>query len=254
MFEPIKPKRVTEEIMRQIRDLIAQGQLGPGDKLPAEREMAQKLGVSRPTVREALQALESAGLLESVQGSGTFVRDIGEQALRDPLCSLIRDSGSSIIELAEFRTAIETWAVGLAARRIDEARLEMLHEIIREMRSELARGRSVHGLDAEFHITIAKATDNNIYFHVANTIFYLFAEVTRLSHQQIFTEPEDQRNLFQEHYDIYEAISSRDAVAARKLMRRHLSNTESWFKRRGALWKQDHADMFDRDAEKPPQS
>ena len=253
MFEPIKPKRVTEEIVRQIRDLIAQGELGPGDRLPAERDMAQKLRVSRPTLREALQALEQAGLLVSMQGSGTFVRDIGEQSLRDPLCSLIRDSDASIIEVAEFRTAIETWAVGLAARRIDEPRLEMLGEIVREMGENVDQGKTVHALDAEFHITVAKATDNNIYFHVANTIFYLFAEVTRLSHQQIFVKPEDQKKLFREHYDIYDAIRSKDAAAARKLMRRHLSKTESWFKRGGAFWKRDLTENLDPDAEKSPQ-
>ena len=183
MFQPIKPKRVTEEIVQQIKDLIAKGTLAPGKRFPPEREMAQQLAVSRPTLREAIQVLEHVGMVQSMQGNGTYVREVGERSLRDPLCSLIQDSHHGIVELAEFRTAIESWAAGLAAERIQCRDVSLLKEILGEMEEGLRTGKSIHHLDAEFHLTIARATENGIYCHVANTVFYLFAEVTRLSHQ-----------------------------------------------------------------------
>lgn len=236
MFKPIKPRRITEEIIQQIKDLIAQGILKPGERLPPEREMAQKLRVSRPTLREALHALEQLGLVESVQGDGTYVRDVGEQALKDPLCFLIRESNHRIVELAEFRTATETWAAGIAAERIQARDVNLLQEILQEMEDGLRKGRPIHDLDAEFHLTIARATHNSIYFHVANTIFYLFAEVTRLSHEQIFTTKEDQEGLLEEHKRIFHALKMGDARSARRLMHQHLLKTEKWFKRTEVIW------------------
>jgi len=236
MFRPIRPRKVTEEIIFQIKELIAQGALKPGDRLPPERDMAQRLRVSRPTLREAIYALEQMGLVESIQGDGTYVKDVGEQSLKDPLCSIIRESNKRIVELAEFRTAIETWAVGIAAERIQAGDIKMLKEILEEMEDGLKKGKPIHQLDAEFHLTIARATHNGIYFHVANTIFYLFAEVTRLSHEQIFTTKADQLNLLKEHKDIFEAINRGDVKGARRLMKQHLSKTERWFKRNEVIW------------------
>ncbi len=231
MFTHIRPKRITEEIVQQIKDLIAQGKVTAGDKLPAEREMARQLGVSRPTLREALQILEHAGMLSIHQGDGTYVRDVGEQSLGDPLRAIIRDSEERIVELAEFRTAIETWAAASAAERIQEADLEELRRIVGLMREGIEKRTPIHHLDAEFHLVLARATRNGIYYHVANTIFYLFAEVTKLSHEQIYTTEKDQWDLFHEHEGIYEALREGDGQKAAAMMNLHLHNTEKWFKR-----------------------
>jgi GntR family transcriptional regulator, transcriptional repressor for pyruvate dehydrogenase complex len=231
VFQPIRPKRVSEEIVQQIKDLIARGSLAPGERFPPEREMALQLNVSRPTLREAIQVLEHLGLVRSVHGDGTYVLDVGEQCLRDPLHSLILESDHRIVELAEFRTAIESWAVGLAAGRIQPKDVSLLKEILEEMEEGLNAGRSIHHLDAEFHLTIARASQNGIYFHVANTIFYLFAEVTRLSHERIFVSRRDQEGLLEEHRGIFGALQRGDSSGARRLMNQHLRSTERWFKR-----------------------
>ena len=237
MLQRIKPKRVTEEIAQQIQDLISRGRLKAGDRLPAEREMAKQLGVSRPTLREALQVLEHSGFLETHHGNGTYVRDVGEQALKDPLSSLIRDSSGMIVDLAEFRTEVEAWAAGQAAGLIQPEELDVLKSIVDRMQECIEAGKPVHDLDAEFHLALASATQNSIYIHVANTIFYLFAEVTRLSHEQIFVSREDQKKLFDEHRSIYEAVARKDAKTARRLMHHHLKNTEDWFKQKGVTWR-----------------
>ncbi len=230
MFKPIRPKRVTHEIVGQIQELMGSGALKPGSRLPPEREMAQQLGVSRPTLREAMGVLEHLGLVRSIQGDGTYVMNAAERSLRDPLQELILASEKRMVELAEFRTEVESWAVTLAAKRIEPQELELLKEILEEMRLGLEQGKPVHHLDADFHLSLAKATHNGIYYHVANTIFYLFAEVTRISHERIFRSQRDQLQLLEEHTAIYKAVEQGRGEEAGRLMRAHLTRTEEWFK------------------------
>lgn len=230
MFKTVKPRRVTEEIVAQLTELIGQGNLQPGDRLPPEREMALELGVSRNALREALKSLESDGWVSSQQGSGTYVQDIAAQSLKDPLCTLIRQSRTSMAELAEFRTGIESWAAGKAAQVITPADLASLGDVIARMAAKVEREQPVHLEDAEFHLTLARAAHNRVYFHVAKTIFYLFAEITRVSHERIFITRRDQMSLFEEHRAIYQAIADGDATQAQRLMLMHLNNTERWFK------------------------
>lgn len=230
MFKAVKPRRVTEEIVAQLTELIGQGDLQPGDRLPPEREMALELGVSRNALREALKRLESGGWVSSQQGSGTYVQDIAAQSLKDPLCTLIRQSRANLAELAEFRTVIESWAAGKAAQAIAPADLAGLGDVIARMGAKVEREEPVHLEDAEFHLILARAAHNRVYFHVAKTIFYLFAQITKVSHERIFATRRDQLGLFAEHRAIYQAIADGDAKLAQRLMRKHLHNTERWFK------------------------
>jgi GntR family transcriptional repressor for pyruvate dehydrogenase complex len=230
IFKAVKPKRVTEEIVEQMLELIAQGDLVPGQRLPSERQMAQTMGVSRPTLREALKRLEYAGLLNTVQGGGTYVMDVAGPSLRDPLLSLVRDSDGIAVELAEFRITIESWAASLAAQRAQPDELKQLRAIIKSMKSHLAAGQPLYHLDAEFHLCLAKATHNRIYIQVARTICDLYFGITRMSHENIFITQMDQQELMQEHIGIYEAIAKHDEAAARERMHSHLHRTEQWFR------------------------
>jgi len=231
LFKPIRPKRVTHEIVGQIQELMGSGALKPGSRLPPEREMAQQLGVSRPTLREAMGVLEHLGLVHSIQGDGTYVMNAAQRSLRDPLQELILASENRMVELAEFRTEVESWAVSLAAQRIEPQELAILQEILEEMRLGLEQGKPIHHLDADFHVSLARATHNGIYYHVANTIFYLFAEVTRVSHERIFRSQRDKLRLLEEHRAIYKAVAQGNGEEARRLMRAHLGRTEQWFKK-----------------------
>ena len=223
MLKTIKIKRITEEIVTQIRDYIAQGELKAGDRLPSEREMAQQLGVSRPTVREALQVLEHTGFVEILQGSGTYIRDISKQALTDPLQILIDGSDKRYQEVYEFRTAIECWAVGMAAERIEPEALARLEEIITQMKARRAQRKPVDELDAEFHLTIARSCRNGIYYHVVKTLLHLITQATRISHKELFSAERDQVDLMADHEAIYKAIAARDAAKAKQLMAFHLN-------------------------------
>lgn len=222
MLKTIKIKRITEEIVSQIREHIAKGELKAGDRLPSERDMALQLGVSRPTVREALQVLEHTGFVEILQGSGTYIRDIGEQTLMDPLQILIHRSDERYRHVYEFRTAIEVWAVGLAAERIDSDGAAQLSGIIEKMKVFRAEKKPVDELDAEFHLAIARASQNDIYFHVARTILHLLTQATHISHKELFLSEGDQAEIMKDHEAIFDAIVSHDAEKARSLMRHHL--------------------------------
>jgi len=223
MLKNIKVKRITEEIVSQIRNHIAKGKLKAGDRLPSEREMAHQLGVSRPTVREALQVLEHTGFVEILQGSGTFIKDIGKHALTDPLQFLIHGSDKRYREVYEFRMAIETWAVGLAAQRIAPDELAHLAGIVERMKQCRAEKRPVDELDTEFHLAIARACHNGIYYHVAKTILNLFTQVTRISHEELFLSEEDQIEILADHEAIFGAIEAGNAEKAKELMRFHLN-------------------------------
>ena len=218
-----KIKRITEEIVFRIREQIAKGELKTNDRLPSEREMALKLGVSRPTVREALQVLEHTGFIEVRKGSGAYIRDISKQTLTDPLQILIKDSDKRYEDVYEFRTAIEVWAVGLAAKRIEPEELEGLEKIIAEMKKQHRAGSPLDELDASFHMSIARACRNDIYYHVARTMLHLYTQAARVTHEQLFLSEKDQEELLADHEAIFNAIQSRDATQAQSLMLHHLN-------------------------------
>ena len=223
MLKSIKVKRATEEIVTQIHQYIAQGELQAGDKLPSERTMAQQLGVSRPTLREALQVLEHTGFIKILHGSGAYIKDINKRLLTDPLQILVDGSDIRYGEVYEFRSAIECWAAGQAAERIDPAALDELKDIIERMKKRREIKESVMELDTEFHLAIARACRNSIYYHILKTIVHLLIQVTNISHKSFFSSEADQITLLNDHIDIYDAIVARDAVKARELMALHHS-------------------------------
>ncbi|RMF47458.1 MAG: FadR family transcriptional regulator, partial [Deltaproteobacteria bacterium] len=140
VFKPIRPKKISEEIVEQIRNLISEGQLKPGDRVPSERELASVLGVSRPSVREAIMVLEAMGLVESRQGGGTYVRSLTESSLADPLTSMVEKNPKMLYDLAEVRMGIETWSAYLAAQRATEEDIARIEELFREMERQSDRG------------------------------------------------------------------------------------------------------------------
>ncbi|MCK4507540.1 MAG: FadR family transcriptional regulator, partial [Desulfuromonadales bacterium] len=104
VLKPIRPKKISEEIVDQIKQLIAKGDLKPGDRIPSERDLATMLGVSRPSVREAIMVLEAMGFLDSRQGGGTFVKTLTEVSIMDPLAKLVEKRDPALLRsLVEVR-------------------------------------------------------------------------------------------------------------------------------------------------------
>jgi GntR family transcriptional repressor for pyruvate dehydrogenase complex len=225
-FHPIRPRKISEEIVEQIREMISRGQLGPGDRLPSERDLAGMLGVSRPSVREAIMVLDAMGLVEARQGGGTYIRSLAETALYDPLSIMVENDPRLLHALVEVRMGLESWSAFLAAQRADESDLALMEEIITEMGRRAARGGWDADLDSRFHYAITAAARNTLQLHVLNTIHTLFHASVRVTLAEFNQREGEIELLLHQHRTIFEAIARRDPEGARGAMLTHLALVE----------------------------
>lgn len=223
VFKPIRPKKISEEIVEQIKVLISDGQLKPGERVPSERELATLLGVSRPSVREAIMVLEAMGLVESRQGGGTFVLSLTEATLADPLTSMVEKNPKMLYALAEVRMGLETWSAYLAAERATDAEIEHMDELFQEMERQACKGGWKPDIDAKFHYAITAAAHNTIQVHVLNTIHGLFHTTIMVALMEFYQKEGYIDLLTTHHRNILEAIREHNPDKAREAMREHLS-------------------------------
>lgn len=225
-FKPIKPKKVSSQIADQIRESILAGDFSPGDKLPPERELAEMFGVSRPSVREALNILASAGLVMSYQGGGTVVLSLVDSGQSNALSELIRTQQDRALEVIEVRKCMESWTAFYAAQRALPEDLRRLDEILQGMERNLAGQLPSEDLDANLHIIIARATHNIVWLHLMQSLFDAMKEFQRGVWRAVYLTAEDHNLLYQHHSAIVEAIRTRDAEGAREAMMHHLTFAE----------------------------
>jgi GntR family transcriptional repressor for pyruvate dehydrogenase complex len=225
-FQPIRPKKVSSQIAEQIRASILAGEFAPGDRLPPERELAELFGVSRPSVREAINMLASSGLVMSYQGGGTVVQSLVDTAASNPLSELIKGEQERALDVIEVRKGMESWTAYYAAQRALPEDLRKLEKIAAEMEQNLDGMKPSQDIDAHFHIVIAQATHNIVWLHLMQSIFDAMKEFQRGVWRAVYLTEEDHRQLYAHHRAIYEAIRDRDAEGARDAMLRHLTFAE----------------------------
>jgi len=226
VFKPISPKKISSQIAEQIRSSILAGEFSPGDKLPPERELAELFGVSRPSVREALNLLASSGLVESYQGGGTVVRSLVELSTGNSLSELIKGEQARALDVIEVRKCMEAWTAYYAAQRALPEDLRKLEQIVLEMERNLEGMKPSQDLDANFHVIIAQATHNVVWLHLMQSIFDAMKEFQRGVWRVVYQTEEDHRVLFRHHREVFEAIRDRDAERARDAMLTHLTFAE----------------------------
>lgn len=223
MFQPIKRKRVYTEIIEQLRELIESGELQPGDKLMSEREMAEKLQVSRSSVREAFLALELMGVLESRSGEGTFVSSIsGSAESIQPLTMMLLMEKGTSNELLELRRILEGEAAYLAAERASEEQIERIKDYLAMMEEDYQKGSLGEEADACFHVALSEATGNRVLQNLMSKVSDLLAKTMKESRQKMFSKPENREILQQQHRDICKAVVEKHPEEARKAIHRHL--------------------------------
>ena len=225
-FEPIKPRKVSTQIADQIRASILNGDFAPGDKLPPERELAEMFGVSRPSVREALNVLASSGLVESYQGGGTVVKSLVESAAGNPLSEMIRAERGRALDVIEVRKGIEAWTAWYAAQRALPGDIAKLEGIIGGMARNIEGLKPSEDLDANFHTVVARATRNVVWLHLMQSIFNAMKEFQKNVWRAVYLTDEDHRKLYGHHRDIFEAIRDHDPERARQAMLVHLTFAE----------------------------
>jgi GntR family transcriptional repressor for pyruvate dehydrogenase complex len=222
MFKPIKHVKVSDEIVDQIRNLISQGKLKPGDRLLPERELIREFDVSRPSLREALNSLITMGFLE-IKGKRTYIKSVASESMQNPLSLLIKADTQKLFDLIEVRKAIEAWGAFLAAQRATEEDIKQLETIIEEMKKAFEEGRSWEKQDADFHLGMAQATHNTIQTHVMSTIYDLLRE----SMAKVFKDRAKVKKLLDHHQRIFNAIKNHSPDKAREKTLEHLSYVES---------------------------
>jgi GntR family transcriptional repressor for pyruvate dehydrogenase complex len=221
-IEPIKSTRIYEEIVRQIKTMIGEGRLKSGDQLPPERDLAEKFVVSRTSVREALRALESLGLIEIRPGEGTFVREVSVEALIEPLAMVMASQRAAIGELFEARRLLEPSIAALAARRATAEELQEMDRILEEQAKEIAAGKTGLRQDAEFHAAIASAAHNHAITRIVHAIMDL---LTQCREESLSTPGRPERS-HQDHRRVLDAIRRRDEAGATSAMRDHVAAVE----------------------------
>ena len=215
-FIPIQPARASTSVITQIREAIMSGRFRKGDRLPTEREMARQFGVSRVTVRDALRAVEAAGLIEIRVGGqgGPYVTEPNPALLAENLRTHLHLQGTTFAELAEARLALETTAARLAAERATE---EDLVEMLAAIREPGPAGTATRSVD--FHTALVRASHNSALLTMFLATQSLLAEAFGTLHA---SQPDMADVARRVHTELYEAIARRDAETAIRLMRDHL--------------------------------
>ncbi len=177
-FQPVKSEKVSERVVRQIKDTILSGGMKPGDRLPPERELVEWFQVSRISIREALKSLETSGLLTIKPGSGVFVAHLSSKPMSDSLSSILRIQKASIHQLTEARAIFEPSIAKLACERTNPEDLRRLEQNIEEASAILQSNRSARSTNIEFHSLVAEFTHNSVLTLTVKTLLDVLQEMS----------------------------------------------------------------------------
>ena len=224
LVKPIETRRLYQQVADEIRALIARQAFPPGTRLPPERDLAQQLGVSRPSLREALIALEIDGSVEIRMGSGVYVCAPAER-----LATSTAALGESPSELMQARAAIEGAVVVLACARITPEGLLRLRETLQRMKAEMEQGRSPVEHDRQFHLTLATLSGNSVLLRLVGELFDERHSPISSQLRERFDSAQTWQAAVDEHEAILQALEAADPLAAQTAMRQHLkASTERW--------------------------
>ncbi|MEM7743319.1 MAG: FadR/GntR family transcriptional regulator [Pseudomonadota bacterium] len=223
-FRKIQSDRIATAITAQVEELILQGVLRPGDRLPSERDMAELLDVSRPTLREALADLEERGLIATRQGGGTFIADIMGSAFTPPLIELFATHDTALFDYIAFRRDLEGLAAERAAAFATDADLAILDGVFERMEAAAGKRKPDEeaAIDAEFHMTVVEAAHNVIMMHMMRALYDLLVRGVWYNREAVYAARAHRSKLLDQHRAIRDAIRARDGAGARKAVETHM--------------------------------
>ncbi|MFY0622955.1 MAG: FCD domain-containing protein [Pelagimonas sp.] len=228
-FTPVKPEKLSTAVVDQIELLILRGILRPGERLPSERELSERLGVSRPSLREAVAELQDRGLLESRAGAGIFVTEILGSAFSEALITLFASHDEAVFDYLSFRRDMEGLAAERAATYGSETDLRVIQEIFDKMcAAHTKRNPSDEAhLDADFHLAIIEASHNVIMLHMMRSMYQLLREGVFYNRTIMFRQRTTRDSLLEQHRAINDALQARDPARARAAVEAHLTYVET---------------------------
>jgi GntR family transcriptional repressor for pyruvate dehydrogenase complex len=227
-FKKVSAEKLSQAVTHQIEELILRGILRPGERLPAERELSERLGVSRPSLREAIAELQDKGLLTSKAGAGIYVADVLGNAFSPALVRLFSSHDEAVFDYVSFRRDMEGLAAERAAKFGSDTDLKVIQTIFDRM--DIAHKRRDPSdearLDADFHLSIIEASHNVIMLHMMRSMYELLREGVFYNRQMMFKQRATRDGLLDQHRAINTAIQARDPAAARAAVEYHLSYVE----------------------------
>ncbi len=228
-FQKVTPEKLSTAVTRQIEKLILRGILRPGERLPAERELADRLGVSRPSLREAVAELQDKGLLAARAGAGIFVADVLGNAFSPALIQLFAEHDDAAIDYIAFRRDLEGLAAERAARFASDTDLKVIQTILDKMEAAHAKPnpRDEAQLDADFHMAIIEASHNVVMLHMMRSMFQLLREGVFYNRQVMFKQRLTRDMLLDQHRAINTALQDHNPEAARAAVTEHLNYVEA---------------------------
>lgn len=231
-FKRIESARLYEHVLEQIRHGIAEGRLRPGDRLPTERELADRFAISRGTLREAFRVLEQEGLIETRHGSGRYVREVSDDLMNGRISPLTALRRAAMLDLLEARELLEERIVQLACQRASDEDLRRIEEAMESTgiaEPDFEPAESSLPRDHAFHLAIAGATHNSALFNM----MYLGLDLMRQITARTMVDPDRKEKMFAEHRELLEALKARDPERAQTAARRHFRSIREHLHERG---------------------
>lgn len=230
LFNKINLQKITDEIADQLRTLITEGKLPPGDKLPPERTLAEMLGVGRSSLREALNILQTQGFVKSRKRKGVYVCNIGAAIVADPLQQVLREDKHKLLQLYEIRKDLEIATVAKAAELRSSKDVKMLEKQLNIMQEDSKQTRIELEKDVAFHLTIAQSTGNFFRSHILKSILDLCDVYLQYVVRHIVNDKQQILSVFDQHAQIFNAIKQRNPSLAQEAMKKHLTFVENQWK------------------------
>lgn len=227
-FQKVQSEKLSTSVVNQIELLILRGILRPGERLPSERELSERLGVSRPSLREAISTLQDKGLLTSKAGAGIFVADVLGSAFSTALVQLFAAHDEAVFDYISFRRDMEGLAAERAATYASDTDLQVIQTVFNKMEAAHPKRNPADEarLDADFHLAIIEASHNVIMLHMMRSMYQLLREGVFYNRSIMFKQRTTRSDLLAQHRAINDALQARDADGARAAVTRHLDYVE----------------------------
>jgi len=227
-FRPVQPEKLSFAVVRQIEQLILRGILRPGERLPPERELAERLNVSRPSLRDAIGTLQDSGLLAARPGAGVYVADVLGSAFSPALTELFARHDEAVFDYLSFRRDMEGLAAERAARLGSNTDLAVVQAVFEKMEAAHPKRNSDEEarLDAQFHMAIIEASHNVVMLHMMRSMYQLLRDGVFYNRQIMFKQRTTRQALLDQHRTINDAVQARDPKAARAAVHTHLDYVE----------------------------
>lgn len=225
LFKEVQVEKITDKIVDQLEQLIKQGKLAPGNRLPSERQLIDMLGVGRSSLREALNKLETMGYVEIKKRKGIFVKSIDSTLQLDPMKRMMEENKNRIVQLYEIRSDLEQASAFAAAENRNEQDLAEIQQCLDNFESEARQINFKWELDQAFHCAIARASHNFFRIHVVNSIFDFSKEFIKPIIEGFAGYKENSSAIANHHEAIFKAIKEKNPDQASKTMKEHLDWT-----------------------------